>query len=485
MHLPDLDAVTHRSHRHSAFPAAISRHRGRTAIGLAVVGALAVGVLVPMMKSSSAEESRIVRGFESGTGGWVAAGTGASANGDTRSHSGHAAARLTSETGAKVELRDRPNLVPVTRSRTRYVASVWVKASRASGSAVLRLREIKGGTHTTVSRERSRIRLTDTGWHQIVTRITPDAGNKLGIAVVGHRIGAGQSLLVDRVAVRVVRTAKAGAGFSRGKTMFGLAYWPKNGESNDQALARADRTLGRSQIIRIFYPGLPVPWPGAAGRADRPVVVSFKAKPQDILAGRYDSTLKSWFANAPRNRQILWTYYHEPEDNIERGEFTAAQYRAAWKKLRGFADAAHNRELKATLVLMEWSLRKGSGRNWRDYYPGKNVIDVLGWDAYNYGAFGKSAARAHSYDSPASIYSTAVKVSKAEGKPFGFAEWGSLLVPGDSGTRRAAWISASMKYFAKHGAMFATYFDTPVAGEYRLNDAPSQAALRSAITSAG
>lgn len=87
----------------------------------------------------------------------------------------------------------------------------------------------------------------------------------------------------------------------------------------------------------------------------------------------------------PRDRDVYWVYYHEPEDNIAAGEFTAADYRAAWRRLRSLADKAGNPRLHATLVLMGWSLDPLSKRDWRDYYPGRDVIQVLGWDVYNLG----------------------------------------------------------------------------------------------------
>ena len=66
-----------------------------------------------------------------------------------------------------------------------------------------------------------------------------------------------------------------------------------------------------------------------------------------------------------------------PKDNIERGEFTAKQYRAAWRHLLRLAPQRAN--LRATMILMQWTLDKPS-RSVDDYLvPG---LDVLAWDAY-------------------------------------------------------------------------------------------------------
>jgi hypothetical protein len=63
--------------------------------------------------------------------------------------------------------------------------------------------------------------------------------------------------------------------------------------------------------------------------------------------------------------------------------FTAQQFRQAWQRIAGLAMQANNARLRATLILMGWSVDSASGRNWRDYYPGRQYVDVLGWDLYN------------------------------------------------------------------------------------------------------
>ena len=45
-----------------------------------------------------------------------------------------------------------------------------------------------------------------------------------------------------------------------------------------------------------------------------------------------------------------WSFWHEPEDDIERGGFTAEQYRAAWAHLDALETAVHNKNLRSTLI---------------------------------------------------------------------------------------------------------------------------------------
>jgi hypothetical protein len=258
--------------------------------------------------------------------------------------------------------------------------------------------------------------------------------------------------------------------------MFGATVWT-GGLTQAQALTAATTRYGKLEVVRVFYPGLPPAWPGAAGTSGGPVVVSFKAAPRDVLSGSLDGRLSDWFATAPRDRQIIWTYFHEPEDDIANGAFSAADYRAAWAHLRQLANKANNPQLKSSLILMGWSLNKASGRNWKDYYPGSGVIDILGWDTYN------MAASKGQYGSADAILGPVANASKAEGKPWGIGELGSKLVAGDGGSGRAAWLRAMGAYARANGAVYVTYFDAPVGGEFRLLDAPSQQAWRDVVAS--
>ena len=256
-----------------------------------------------------------------------------------------------------------------------------------------------------------------------------------------------------------------------GRTLCGLSLELQPGETFQKALTRLDARYGGLETVRLFYRGVPPAWPGNPDLGGRPPIISFKFAPKDVLAGKYDRAMTQWFATAPRDRDVYWVYYHEPEDNIAKGEFTAADYRAAWRRLRSLADKAGNSRLHATLVLMSWSLDPFSKRDWRDYYPGRDVVQVLGWDAYNLGW------KKGRYDDPAAMYDRVIAVSQAENLPFGVAETGSYLVAGDDGTKRAAWLHATNAYLRKHKAVWVAYFDLDwPTGDFRLLDAHSRKA---------
>jgi hypothetical protein len=271
--------------------------------------------------------------------------------------------------------------------------------------------------------------------------------------------------------IRLSQDARPSAAADR--TLCGASLDLNPGETFQHALVRKDGEYGGLETVRLFYDGVPPAWPGNPDTGRRPPIISFKLPPKDVLAGKYDDSMTRWFASAPRDRSVYWIYYHEPEDNITSGEFTAADYRAAWRHLRTMADKAGNSRLRSTLVLMGWTLDPASKRTWRDYYPGRDVIQVLGWNLYNLGA------KKGRYDDPTAMYNRVVVTSQAERLPFGIAETGSHLVAGDNGSRRAAWLRATNAYLTQHKALWVVYFDLNwESGDYRLTDPQGRTAWR-------
>ena len=263
------------------------------------------------------------------------------------------------------------------------------------------------------------------------------------------------------------------------ETLCGASFARENGETWAQALAREDALFNGLDAVRFFHGGLPPAWPGPLEVGARPLVVSFKGNARDHASGVHDAHMRQWFANAPRDRDIYWVYYHEPEDNIRDGEFTAAEYRAAWQNLARLADTAGNPRLYATQVLMQWSLVPASGRDWRDYYPGDGVLDVLAWDVYNY----DSSAAKGQYVPPATLLDPIVQANASVNLPFGVAEMGSHIAAGDDGTGRAGWVRAMNAYLSANGSLWNLWFDHSwPTGDYRLRDPAGAAVWRESCT---
>jgi hypothetical protein len=254
------------------------------------------------------------------------------------------------------------------------------------------------------------------------------------------------------------------------------------GGSNAEMLA-SQKLYGGFDIWRSFWPGLPNGWSKYEGFNGSAINVSFKADPKDVLAGRHDAALTAWFSSAPVDKQIYWTYFHEPEDDIERGSMSAADYRAAWNHVMGLADSTGKRNLHATLVLMAWSTKAVSKRNVADYFPSDNDaschaapstcrsrIEVMAWDGYS-----------PSLGAPNEVFDGAVAATKSRSKSFAVAETGYDQDKGATPERYAAWLPTLADYLQQHDAVYVTYFNTNNGGRYVMTDKVVQDAWRSIL----
>ncbi|MFN8195876.1 MAG: hypothetical protein U0R80_16560 [Nocardioidaceae bacterium] len=245
--------------------------------------------------------------------------------------------------------------------------------------------------------------------------------------------------------------------------------------------ATEQRRFGRLPIARIYDPSIP---PSNAWERRKPqlkgmsVITSFRMAPQEVLAGRYDSQLRQFFATAPRKRDVFWSYFHEPEPNIDAGQFTARQYRRAWRHIATIAGSLCRPRLYPTLILTGWTAESASGRSWRDYYAGDRFVSVLGWDPYN-----QAVGTPRTYRAPRDVFGAVVRASHRSGKPWGLAETGTARVSGDGGAGRARWIARSGRYLMRKDPLFVSYFQSTNKGDFELRDSPSIRAYRKLVQS--
>ena len=483
-----------------------------------VVLALVAGVLVSMTvgNASAARKTNLVTNghFESSLSGWKTENETVL----TRApggHNGNWSVRLgTSKNKGTPVLNDQPNTVTSAKVGHTYRAKMWVRTTTPPMQVNLRVREAAGGQ--VVQREQQYSYLTDKAWHRVTVDLTAkQAGAVLDLNVLSYGMRVDQVLLVDDVkmfdrgvadgAPDVSETGQAKPSSpavvptepptttkptptdppvsppsSTNSTLFGACVWENTGESYADALARQRAQFGPLELVRVYLSdNTPLTsWSSSQLNSDVPMQVSFKGNPATVVSGSQDAKYLAWFKAAPRDRTIYWTFFHEPDDNIDAGQFTAAQYVAAWKHLKALANQADNPRLLATLSLMNWSIYPESGRNWKDMYPGNDVIDVLAWDVNNLGS------PRGIYEDPAKILDPVIAASKSVGKPWAVAEWGSALLSGDTGSKRAAWMKEMGAYMNAKGALYAAYFNSTVGGEGRLLDQPSKDALRYLIENA-
>lgn len=129
-------------------------------------------------------------------------------------------------------------------------------------------------------------------------------------------------------------------------------------------------------------------------------VWSFKRDPTEVIAGQHDGELTEFLPNIVG----YWDYWHEPENDA----FSAVDYVSAYRHIAALAKSI-NPGLRSYLCLMGWTLNPLSKRNWLNWYPGDDVVDVMAWDCY----------------SGTTQYQKCIDVSVAQGKPWAIAETGT------------------------------------------------------------
>jgi len=137
-------------------------------------------------------------------------------------------------------------------------------------------------------------------------------------------------------------------------------FWGPNDRAAAVAMVKADAAAGRLSWISFKVPSVSSMAAGNATAWIDPILRDLEA------------------IGAP-----VWvSFFHEPEDNIAGGEFTAAQWRQIQLQVRERMDALDTKNIALGGCLMWWTFDSRSGRNPEDYYPGPDVFDFMGSDHY-------------------------------------------------------------------------------------------------------
>lgn len=163
----------------------------------------------------------------------------------------------------------------------------------------------------------------------------------------------------------------------------GSSLYSGGAETSQQAFQRRCTNWGVCpELVRFFYPGLPSgAWPDFGNATE---LVSFKVPSiPGFAAGQNDQQVLDWLRTITNDGTTHYvTIWHEPEDDVAAGHFTAAQWRDAIVHLQQLADTfdGTGKRIRVGVVLMTWTLQTQSGRNVANYeVPG---MDFMGWDAY-------------------------------------------------------------------------------------------------------
>jgi len=258
-----------------------------------------------------------------------------------------------------------------------------------------------------------------------------------------------------------------------GKPVIGAAL-PGNDEPSWETFEGQVGTLA----IRRSYAGLsggnpvlPATFAASTAAIDvghRESVWSFKATPSVFAAGGNDAWFSSFLDSIPANHKTIIILWHEPEGELNSGDFTLADWKAANNHMGAMVHAKGRSELRSAICLIgAW--------NYEPSNPGKNTefwdsgftanIDYIGFDPYaSNGSFTDLTNNQYFMQA----YNWAVSHSK----PVMLPEFGCSDDPNGDPTKKATWIentyqfgiSASMYallYFNENGSTANTVLTTP------------------------
>jgi hypothetical protein len=253
--------------------------------------------------------------------------------------------------------------------------------------------------------------------------------------------------------------------------------------ATDAAFNTLDAVAGPLRARRTYNSALPSSFSASTAASDvsphrrsywsfRPKVATF---PSDTAA---QAAFSRFLDTIPAGHQTVVVAWHEPEDNIRRGEFTLAQWGAMNNKVGQIIRSKHRPELRHGICLMgPWTFDSRSPYYryaWRSVLD-FSLVDVVGIDPYKF----------HSTDPPLERMLTvpnygtggtnpsAMQTLVSWGKPVALMEWGVVRTDVTSGqsitdTARARWISdghAWMKAWNDRDSIrieAALYFDLDV-----------------------
>jgi hypothetical protein len=237
--------------------------------------------------------------------------------------------------------------------------------------------------------------------------------------------------------------------------------------STEAAVSAFETAVGRKLDVHRWYAlwdqTMPPPSVMTSIQRGRTPVLSISSK-------KVDGTKISWAAIARGDHDariveqakaigglgvpIFLTFQHEPD--YATGYGTAAEYRAAWRHYVAVFRAQGVTNVAWTWIVTPTPFATSPSTATADQlYPGDDVVDWMGLDAYNW--YGCSSNGQSSWRTIAQIATPFRTFGQAHGKPLMLAEWGSYEDAADP-TRKASWLTESMATLSSWPEMKAVLY---------------------------
>ena len=253
--------------------------------------------------------------------------------------------------------------------------------------------------------------------------------------------------------------ATSGPGADERRIVFGAVggQVPDSGEN----FRATERLAGRALRAIRLYATWDDAWPDAASRWARsqPTAVLLSVKAQrrsgfisyrSIAAARPGtSRYREMVRWAQRVRAfgapMYFTFNHEPEARASDRSGSAAEFIAAWRRVRSVFRAHDVRNAKFLFIATAYGFSRDDERRASRFYPGDAYVDEIGVDGYNWYTC-RSTGEDVEWRSLRQILDSARRFAARHGKPLIVAEFGSAEDHANPG-RKAQWFRDAQALF--------------------------------------
>jgi len=244
----------------------------------------------------------------------------------------------------------------------------------------------------------------------VATTLVPHRGPLFGIAVPKGRI-------------ETIEAIEASAG-SRFHLVRVFTRWEDDlATDTDIAAIQAGGRAVHLSVRPTRNDGTPIPWSDIAMASEGSAL-------HDEMVAWADAVV----ALGP---DLRFTFNHEPETKESAPSGQALEYREAWRRMVELI-----RERGGENTTMVWTVGREAltGTEGSEWYPGDDVVDVIGADLYNW-------YTCQGTDRPWTSFETliepAIEFAEARAKPLAVPEFASAADPDDL-DRRAGWMDAAV-----------------------------------------
>jgi hypothetical protein len=198
---------------------------------------------------------------------------------------------------------------------------------------------------------------------------------------------------------------------------------------------------------------------------------SFQLPPAAVAAGTHDAALRAFIASTPKN--IVLTNHHEPEQEIDAGQFTFAQFRRANARLNMLVDEQNAQDggtRRVSVILMISTFTGYKGRSAENYWPtvakgDGGHVDVISADVYNAPHATNTPGVPAGYTDGVNwktttrLMSPVLTFARGHATPWAVSELGFLEDVNNAG-RKAQALRDAVAYAKANGALWISVWDS-------------------------